>query len=87
MLISRSVSYTHLDVYKRQAAERARLLKELEAAESDVARREGRLANAGFVDKAPAAVVQRERDGLAAIRATLEKLRIQLADLGEQVRG
>ena len=69
------------------AAERARLLKELEAAESDVARREGRLANAGFVDKAPAAVVQRERDGLAAIRATLEKLRIQLADLGEQVRG
>lgn len=63
------------------AAERARLLKELEAAEADVARREGRLANAGFVDKAPAAVVQRERDGLAAVRTTLEKLRVQLADL------
>ncbi len=63
------------------AAERARLHKELEAAQSDVERREGRLANSGFVDKAPAAVVQRERDGLAAMRTTLEKLRGQLADL------
>ena len=51
-------------------AERARLRKELAAAEADIARREGRLANAGFVQKAPEHVVQRERDGLAAVRAT-----------------
>ena len=64
------------------SAERARLQKELEAVEADVKRREGRLANSGFVDKAPAAVVQRERDGLAGAQATMERLRERLAQLG-----
>jgi valyl-tRNA synthetase len=63
-------------------AERARLRKELDAAEVDIARREGRLANEGFVAKAPEAVVRRERDGLAAVRATAERLRERLAQLG-----
>jgi valyl-tRNA synthetase len=63
------------------AAERARLAKELEQADADVARREARLANAGFVDKAPAQVVQRERDTLAAAKVTAAKLREQLAQL------
>lgn len=63
-------------------AERARLGKELDAAEADLARREARLANAGFVEKAPAAVVQRERDGLAAARATVERLRERIDQLG-----
>ncbi len=62
-------------------AERARLSKELEAAEADVTRREGRLANNSFVEKAPPAVVQRERDGLTAARATMEKLRERLEQL------
>lgn len=62
-------------------AERARLQKELDDAEKDIVRREGRLANAGFVDKAPAAVVQRERDGLAAVQATAERLRERLTQL------
>ncbi len=62
-------------------AERARLTKELQAAEADVARREARLSNAGFVDKAPANVVQREREGLAVAQAALEKLRERLAAL------
>ncbi|HWQ11786.1 MAG TPA: valine--tRNA ligase [Roseiflexaceae bacterium] len=63
-------------------AERARLRKELEAAEADIARREARLANEGFVARAPAHVVQRERDGLATVRATAERLRERLAQLG-----
>ena len=63
------------------AAERARLQKELEVAEADVARREGRLNNDGFVGKAPANVVQRERDGLAVARAGLEKLRERVGAL------
>ena len=63
-------------------AERARLRRELEQAEADVARREAKLANAGFVERAPAAVVQRERDGLAAAQATASKLRERLAQLG-----
>lgn len=64
------------------AAERARLSKELESGEADILRREGRLANPGFADKAPAAVVQRERDGLEAMRATVAKLRERIAELG-----
>jgi valyl-tRNA synthetase len=62
-------------------AERVRLQKELENAEADVLRREARLANAGFVDRAPANVVQRERDGLAEAQATLARLRERIADL------
>jgi valyl-tRNA synthetase len=63
------------------AAERARLSKELQAAQAEVARREARLGNAGFADKAPPAVVQRERDGLAAAQATAERLRERLEQL------
>ena len=63
------------------SAERTRLQKELESAEADVARRAARLGNVGFVDKAPPTVVQRERDGLDAVRATVEKLRERIAQL------
>jgi valyl-tRNA synthetase len=63
------------------AAERTRLSKELETAEAEIARRAARLGAAGFVDKAPAAVVQRERDGLATARATAERLRERLGQL------
>jgi valyl-tRNA synthetase len=62
-------------------AERSRLGKELEQAEADIARREAKLGNAGFVDKAPANVVQRERDGLVAAQAAAERLRERLAQL------
>ena len=63
-------------------AERARLLKDLEAALAEAARREARLATPGFVEKAPAAVVQRERDGLAAVRETIARLQDRLAQQG-----
>ncbi|MBS1964687.1 MAG: valine--tRNA ligase [Chloroflexi bacterium SZAS-1] len=66
------------------SAERARLTKDLEQAESDVERRMARIGNAGFVDKAPANVVQRERDGLAAAQATAAKLRERLDQLDAQ---
>ncbi len=63
-------------------AERARLGKELEQADADIARRAARLDNAGFVDKAPANVIQRERDGLAGAQAMAERLRERLVQLG-----
>jgi valyl-tRNA synthetase len=63
------------------AAERARLRKELDAAEAEIGRRESRLGAAGFVEKAPTAVVQRERDGLTASRAAAERLRERLEQL------
>ncbi|NCC33462.1 MAG: valine--tRNA ligase, partial [Chloroflexia bacterium] len=62
-------------------AERIRLQKELAAAEADVARREAKLANEGFVARAPAAIVEREREGLATARVTLATLQARLADL------
>ena len=61
--------------------ERARLQKELERAGADVERRRGKLANASFVERAPAPVVQKERDALAASEATAAKLRERLASL------
>ncbi|MGH3049702.1 MAG: class I tRNA ligase family protein, partial [Gaiellaceae bacterium] len=42
--------------------------------EAEIKRAEGKLANKGFVDKAPPAVVQAERAKLAALRAELEAL-------------
>ncbi|MFV9506776.1 MAG: valine--tRNA ligase [Oscillochloridaceae bacterium umkhey_bin13] len=63
------------------AAERARVSKELAAAEADVARREAKLANESFVAKAPEAVISREREGLATAQATLATLRARLAEL------
>jgi valyl-tRNA synthetase len=63
-------------------AERARLARELQAAEDEIRRREGKLGNESFVGRAPEAVVQRERDGLAAAQSTAARLRTQLAALG-----
>ncbi|EFO80330.1 valyl-tRNA synthetase [Oscillochloris trichoides DG-6] len=62
-------------------AERVRLRKELEQAEADVARREAKLDNPSFVGKAPANVVQRERDSLETARAALASLRERLAEI------
>ncbi len=62
-------------------AERARLQKELAQAESDVERRAARLRNESFISKAPAHVVQREREALAEAQAALERLRDRLAEL------
>jgi valyl-tRNA synthetase len=64
------------------AEERARLQKELERAEADVQRRQGKLDNESFVSRAPAAVVQKERDALAEAEATASKLRERVAALG-----
>jgi valyl-tRNA synthetase len=52
---------------RRRTASRARI-------EADIARAEGRLANAGFVEKAPEAVVFAEREKLAGLRSELEAL-------------
>jgi valyl-tRNA synthetase len=59
--------------------ESARLNKEIDRLEKDCERTRGKLANPNFIDKAPAAVVQKEQDKLAEQEAALEKLRAQLA--------
>ncbi|CAN5288105.1 valine--tRNA ligase [soil metagenome] len=62
--------------------ERRRLRRELERALAEARRAERKLGNAGFVGKAPATVVQSERDKLIGWRATADKLTAQLEDLG-----
>jgi valyl-tRNA synthetase len=63
------------------AAERARLGKEIGRLEGEIGRAEAKLGNAGFVARAPAAVVQQERERLTGFGMTLERLRAQLERL------
>jgi valyl-tRNA synthetase len=62
-------------------AEVARLEKERARAEDDLARVGGKLANAGFVDRAPTDVVQRERDKLDELGRVIEQLDARIGAL------
>jgi valyl-tRNA synthetase len=67
-----------LDIKVDPAAERERIGKDIVRHEGEIARLRPKLANAGFVDRAPPAVVAQERARLAGLESTLEKLRTQL---------
>ena len=56
---------------------KSRLEKELKEAQSHIERLE-KLLSGDFANKAPAAVVQKERDKLAAYKDTAEKIKAQL---------
>ncbi len=70
-----------LDIKVDPAVERERIGKDIVRHEGEIARLKPKLANAGFVDRAPAAVVAQERARLAGLESTLEKLRTQLERL------
>ncbi|RME44030.1 MAG: valine--tRNA ligase, partial [Chloroflexi bacterium] len=63
--------------------ERERLASAIEGVRAEIAKAEGLLANEQFTSKAPAAVVQRERDKLAEARDRLARLeeRLQVLEL------
>ncbi len=61
-----------------KAAETARLEKEIGKLRNDIERGEKKLSNPNFVEKAPAAVVDKERDKIAEQKSALEKLEGQL---------
>ncbi|HEX9803497.1 MAG TPA: valine--tRNA ligase [Gammaproteobacteria bacterium] len=58
-------------------AELARLAREIDRLENEVQRVEGKLNNEKFVGKAPADVVQKERDKLAEAKSSLDSLKAQ----------
>ncbi|MBR2466837.1 MAG: valine--tRNA ligase [Clostridia bacterium] len=62
--------------------ERARLTAEAKKNDSEIERIEKKLANEGFVSKAPAAVIEGERAKLAKYLETRESLKAALAKLG-----
>jgi valyl-tRNA synthetase len=64
------------------AAEKERLKKEIEKLEKQIAIAQGKLSNEGFVARAPAAVVEQEKQRVADFSATLDQLKPQLAKLG-----
>ncbi|MDO8616746.1 MAG: valine--tRNA ligase [Dehalococcoidia bacterium] len=63
-------------------AERQRLTAQLQEAEGEVKRLEAKLANEQFRARAPAAVVAKEEEKLAAAGSRLEGLRQRLAEMG-----
>jgi valyl-tRNA synthetase len=62
-------------------AERQRLRKEIERARKEIAFLEGKLGRPEFVERAPAEVVERERERLVEQRQTEQKLSTSLAAL------
>ncbi|HET9701428.1 MAG TPA: valine--tRNA ligase [Burkholderiales bacterium] len=70
-----------LEVQVDVAAERERLSREAAAVEAEIAKASGKLSNASFVERAPAQVVQQERDRLAAFESKLAKISAQLQKL------
>jgi valyl-tRNA synthetase len=70
-----------LHVEVDRGAERERLAKEAARLDVEITKAESKLGNAAFVERAPAAVVQQEKQRLADFRAKLEEVRAQLARL------
>ncbi len=65
------------------AAERVRLDKEIARLAGEIAKANGKLSNASFVERAPAAVVEQEKARLAQFEETLAKVRQQRGKLGD----
>ncbi len=64
-----------------KAAERERLQKEIARLDIQITQAQSKLGNAGFVDRAPPAVVAQEKERLENFISTVEKLLIQIGKL------
>ncbi|MBI3978125.1 MAG: valine--tRNA ligase [Chloroflexi bacterium] len=82
-IVDRAAVYLPLAGLLDLSAERARVEKELAEARQEIARLEAKLGNPQFVAKAPPAVVDKERERLAAARDRLAKLEERQTVLGD----
>ncbi len=64
-------------------AERERLSRDIARLQGEIAKARGKLGNASFVERAPQAVVEQERQRLAGFEASLVQLQAQLARLAQ----
>ena len=64
------------------AAERERLSKEMAKLEAEINKAQAKLSNESFVARAPAAVVEQEKERVAGFSATLSKMQESFAKLG-----
>ena len=74
-------AFLHMGELVDAEKEIARLTKEIANMENEIKRAEGKLNNPGFVGKAPAALVENERNKLATNKTMLEALRQRLEDM------
>jgi len=72
-----------LEVQIDRAAEQARLAKEIARLRGEIAKAEAKLGNPGFAARAPAAVVEQERQRLSEFSQTLRRLEDQAASLAQ----
>lgn len=63
-------------------AEKARLSKEITRLEGEITKANAKLGNESFVARAPAAVVEQEKQRVTEFTATLERVKAQFARLG-----
>ncbi len=66
------------------AAERARLNKEVQRLEGEIAKAQGKLSNENFLQRAPEKVVEQEKARVAQFGETLAKVREQLEKLPQE---
>jgi valyl-tRNA synthetase len=75
---SRMALHVEIDI----SAEKARLAKEIERLQGEIAKAQAKLSNEAFVSRAKPAVVDQEKQRVAEFTATLDRLRHQAARLG-----
>ena len=76
--------YMSLDELMDYDKERARLKEEIKKLESEIKRAEGKLSNKGFVDKAPEAVVNKEKEKLEGYKDLLQKTKESLEEIKDK---